>query len=126
MLMCIKCCDIKATVQTLIRLLIPELADLGLLCLVRHILAAGGNPQARVWAKNPQYPNCGLSPANTQYMATIGPPGKRHLNGASLGGRWWSAFTTHLYRLPTVVKHNKFPGHNILNQCLTTTTLVQL
>ena len=38
--------------------------------------------------------DCMLAETRTQCQATIGPQAKRHLNGVSLAGRWWPAFTT--------------------------------
>ena len=44
-------------------------------------------------------------PACNQSRTTIGLPAKRHLNGVSLTGRWWSAFST---PIPTYI----LSGHN--------------
>ena len=30
-------------------------------------------------------------PSTIQFLATFGPPAKRHSNGVSLAGRWWPA-----------------------------------
>ena len=52
--------------------------------------------------------------ASIQWWATIGPPEKRHLNGVSLAGRWWPAYSGILILSPLINLKKKNGKKNLV------------